>query len=620
MTSQSIQITDSLSITPVQPGRVQSAQSVRSAFYALQPSCIAVELPSSLSSSIINAVHQLPEITAVTWKPDAGIDQDRPLMFLISPADPFVEAIRLAIDHEIPLHFIDSTDCRMEEPDSFPDPVTLRNVGAEQYAELVQKYNTVEPDRNRISIIAKRLTILSEQYSSVLYISHIYHTAFIKKALNEGFESSIEDHPPSVIKLLPVQATKIAHLTEEIPNLIWNYEQFRSEAGFYLDFNYEEALHELLHQAAKVYKEEYDETLSGTDWRTLYQFARNLSIMAGQLTPTSYDLVIAAKGCLGDDFASILLELAKSYPPNDEEETLEQLISNDEPAETTGLGTLDFFCDFDGSMERLVPIHPLPERQIIQLKFRRRRPSKLEKMLWKLQAHQSFSGICSWPPEDELIEQFFQRVREKALHKLAEVHSTSEEFTTSLEDGLDIRTTFRNFHEKKIYIKKDYIPRGRVGPVILVWRDLPLAYRNLWQITLYAEHQNESDIAIFSTPPMEEMVGPGISRCEYFGVLSVYPARGIPEVFHLPSLQRWKTNGRLLLAAAAHLSDERYIAYIAPKGPDKEITNYARSLGREIIYLPLGGFGRRQLNRLRQFHILNGKNVRGWASDYIPPL
>ena len=51
---------------------------------------------------------------------------------------------------------------------------------------------------------------------------------------------------------------------------------------------------------------------------------------------------------------------------------------------------------------------------------------------------------CSWPPEDDLIEQFRRTVFDRASEVMGADMAKTEKFTTSVKDGIDIRDTVRN--------------------------------------------------------------------------------------------------------------------------------------------------------------------------------
>ena len=59
------------------------------------------------------------------------------------------------------------------------------------------------------------------------------------------------------------------------------------------------------------------------------------------------------------------------------------------------------------------------------------------------------------------------------------------------------------------------------------------------------------------------------------------------------------------------------MALVSPRPPLAGWRRLARRFGRKFIHLPLKRFSGQLLERLRQFHVLNGKQVRSYAADYI---
>ena len=118
-------------------------------------------------------------------------------------------------------------------------------------------------------------------------------------------------------------------------------------------------------------------------------------------------------------------------------------------------------------------------------------------------------GQCSWPPEDELIENFRAHVTQKAQAIMGADLVKTEKFTTSVKDGIDIRDTLRNWHTGEIYVKEIPPSKGKLDAVVMIF-DSPADPRDYtWRSTWFAEHQNESTLAFFATDFMQEMVGPG---------------------------------------------------------------------------------------------------------------
>ena len=64
------------------------------------------------------------------------------------------------------------------------------------------------------------------------------------------------------------------------------------------------------------------------------------------------------------------------------------------------------------------------------------------------------TSICSYPPEDLVIEDYGRFIKRKAKSMLSEERTRTEPFTTSILDGIDLRETIRNWHERKIYVRQ----------------------------------------------------------------------------------------------------------------------------------------------------------------------
>ncbi len=100
---------------PVLHYRMEFAHLVRQAVRMVKPDCIAIELPSTLEKPFLRGIGRLPEISVLSYEvSSASILKGKPaedmlstVYLLIEPADPLVEAARLAVAEEIPLHLID---------------------------------------------------------------------------------------------------------------------------------------------------------------------------------------------------------------------------------------------------------------------------------------------------------------------------------------------------------------------------------------------------------------------------------------------------------------------------------------------------------------------------------
>jgi hypothetical protein len=244
------------------------------------------------------------------------------------------------------------------------------------------------------------------------------------------------------------------------------------------------------------------------------------------------------------------------------------------------------------------------------------RPDPSEERRKKYRYRWNPFGMCSHVPEDIAIERFNGTLRRKALKTLVEDHARTEKFTVSVKDGIDIRDTLRFWHTGDIYVRELPPARGAIDTVIIIFdgeHDERYPNRTTW----YAEHPDESTLAFYATDPFERLIGPGIARCHYGGLSLMFPPRQVPDIFQvetghdLPDCAAYLTLGGLLF------SREKIIAYVAPRKPGAYLNNLARVYRKRLLWIPLSTFSMETVRKLRQFHILNGKNVRSWAARFI---
>lgn len=604
---------DGIRVVPSVHGRIVFATQVRRAFAEQKPQCIAVELPAGLGESVREAVDYLPQIAAVTYREQTG--EERLCYLPVSPADSIVEAIRLGRETNVPVEFVDLDVEPFDEPaQPMPDDYVIERIGLEPYTRMaVASLTPSQPGQSawmREQHMAWRLHQLRRRYESILFVCGLGHLGRIYQFYVGGGDLASRPVPPRDVRLAHVHERSLGRALREIPYLVHLYEQTRRRRRLAGGWRFDklEAVRAILLEAEKAYQKRYKEEINVTQWRTMLQYTRNLALMQMNVCPEFYEVVVGAKSVVDGDFGAVVHEIASSYPRQ---------------RDFSPYPTLEIFARDRGRLgggdERhwLKPRPPRPPEHSVQVRFRRR-PTKRERTIWRqLWGLMDHRGICSWPPEDKIQEDFMAYVRKRALRVVSEDKKQVCEFTTSFLDGLDIRETMRSWHERKIFVQQVPPPRGKVGPVVLVFENEPIDRRDSWRVTLYAEHQNESDISFYSDPMGEHVVGPGICRTHFRGILSVFPAKHIPDVWTNPTIEEYPSCAEKLLAAAIFYSDERYIAYVAAKPPPAHMRQLAGYNGREIIYLPIFMFSRRMLRKIRKFHILDGHHVRAFAGDYI---
>jgi hypothetical protein len=244
------------------------------------------------------------------------------------------------------------------------------------------------------------------------------------------------------------------------------------------------------------------------------------------------------------------------------------------------------------------------------------KPRKREKSPGEWARQTTGEAICSYPPEDLVIEDYGRFLKQKAKAILSEERVRVEPFTTSILDGIDIRETIRNWHRKKIFVRKADRLAGEVGAVVVIF-DEDREYRYQYLTTWLGEHQNESDMSFYSTFPFEHLVGPGIGRAEYGGFLMTLPPRRLYDVWSDPDYDFAESKPERLLMAALDYSIERFVVYVAAKPPRSIFRSIAAHLGRKILYVPIGQLSPTKLKRLRVVHVLDSYERRTEAKDYL---
>jgi hypothetical protein len=463
--------------------------------------------------------------------------------------------------------------------------------------------------------MAARLRALEDQYRSILLVCSLLDWPWIRDAYNRRLEPEEAEPFFATIQTFDVDPRTLLFVLGELPFLTGLYERGRRELT--PDDNLSvDGVKEMVLRARDRLKETLPKVAQRVTPQLLavyFRYVRNLSLIERRLTPDLYSLVVAAKQTAGDDFALSVAEAAREYPyaatsddPDPDSDPLtpsSYLRMGIERAEVPGWGT-------SGMVSRL-PGQALSWRSC-EL---RPRPPERDRSAWKRRWDPY--GMCSWPPEDDRIESFHRHVRDQARAVLGADLARTEKFTASVRDGLDIRETLRNWHTGDLYVKVIPPSRGSIEVVVFLF-DVPAdpkVYNS--RATWYAEHAEESTLAFYATDHMANLVGPGIAEAEYGGALFLFPPRMIPDIWTDPRLDFADTLEERLLAGAFLHSRERHVAVVSPRPPQASWRRLARRFGRKIVHLPLKRFGGQLIERLRRFHVLNGKVVRSYAADFI---
>ena len=586
---------------PVVPGRLEFSVELRRAILTARPRIVAVELPGSLEDAYLQALARLPEMSVILY-PDPR-DEERGVYVPVEPCDPFTEAVRsgLEIDAEVVFIEPDSGD-RPHLQDAYPDPYSVRYIGIEKYVEAYRVY-----PQERNEDIAAHAAGMAWKLQGTDPLAQVFVVVSLNllDPLLDAMEVP-QDPPrrqkPAEIRLLNPHPDCLAEITIEYPYLQDRYETFRAQMEPPELVDRPRVQFDLLKEAEKEYVKNTGDSVEYWQRRMMARFTRNLASINGDLVAGVFDLTVAARSVVDDNYAYEVWQTANRYPA--QKPTSDLLETVNLSGEEVWINTKKL---------RLRRRLPRPKQRLVPRALKKRKKEKFEGE-WARQT--DGNAICSYPPEDLVIEDYGRFLKRKAKSMLSEERSRTEPFTTSILDGIDLRETIRNWHEGKIYVRQLDRIAGEVGAVVVIFdedRDDRYQYLTTW----LGEHQNESDMAFYSTYPFEHLVGPGIGRAEYGGFLMTLPPRRMIDVWSDPDYDFAQNKPERLLLAALDYSTQQYVVYVAAKPPRSIFRSIAAHLNRRIVYVPIGALNPAKVKKIRVVHVLDSYERRDQAKEYI---
>jgi hypothetical protein len=583
--------------------------------------CVAVPLPPSFQEHVERAIECLPEPCVVVQREvpkfvqpavddvqETDDESIRCSYVPIDPCQPVIMALRGAKGEHIARRFIDrETSHFLHQSTTCPDPYALKRVSLERFAAALLptiSRPTESQAKQRVVHMAHRLREFEGQFQSILCICSVVDWPWIREAYNDQVTADFEEEPVEETEVFQVNPRTLIFLLGELPFITGLYERARAELEDDENLSVD-GVKELLVSARDRYRRELKgraRNISTLLLAQCLQYVRNLSLIERRLTPDLYSLVVSSKQIAGDQYALQVAETARDYPYK----------------RHTSFPTLQMGIDRarlpDGDVVEMVNRLPGPPVMWRSCDLQRR-PDRREVRKWQMRWN-PFSQ-CSWPPEDESIENFRAHVFDRAKAIMGADLVRTEKFTTSIQDGIDIRDTLRHWYEGDIYVKVLPPTRGRLDCVVMLF-DSPADPRDYpWRTTWFAEHENESTLAFFATDFRQELVGPGIGLSTYGGALFLFPPIMIPDIWNDPRLDFTETLEERLLAAGCLHTSCPHVVLLSSLPPGPGWRRLAKRFGRTLVHLPLGQFGESTIQQLRLVHVLNGKQVRSYAADFI---
>ncbi len=371
------------------------------------------------------------------------------------------------------------------------------------------------------------------------------------------------------------------------------------------------------------YERQTRETVAPWQRRIFFDYLRRMTRTAGRLAGDLYGWVVAARGVGDDNLAWELFDAARAYPWQQSADDLPVVRVDGSDLllpEDWGTRTLRFRRRFFRVKQRpmVLPV--------------KGRPRPADPSEWLAGFAVGDGGLCSYPPEDLVIEDYGRFLRQRANGILSAERTRTEPFATSLFDGIDLRETLRHPEDPRVWVREQGRAPGKAGSVVVIFdRDRPARSeeggspaeggggppRYPYLMTWLGEHHDESDMAFYSTHPAEQVVGPGILRATYGGFLMTVPPGRLFDVWRDPDYRGLPEKADVLLAAGIDYSEEAIVVHVAAQPPRDALRHYAAARGKRIVHVPLGSLSPRTLRKIRVLHILVGHDKRAIAKDYV---
>ena len=590
---------------PVVPGKIDFALRLRTYLLEHRPKVVALELPWRLERQYSRAVDRMPQMSVILV-PERGSDDEENAVYIpVEPGDPFVEALRTAREIEAEVVFLDATEEKPHSEGIYPDPFSIESIGLQRYVDEYRVHS--QPRTPEVEALATAMA-WKLQGADPLSSTCVVVSLNALDALLEAMEIP-QDEPPSgrvalfeTTELFNLHPDCLAEVTTEAPYYQEQYERIRAGERTVYVFDRRRSQLSLLREAEKEYAINTGDEVRSWQRLAVAKFSRNLAMLDGQLSPGVYDITLAARSVVDDNYAYEVWQMANRYSVQQTE---------DLPLETLNISGEEVWLH-----TRKIRLRRRLPRLKQRLKPAGLKGRKREKFKGEWASQTDGNSICSYPPEDLVIENYGRFLKRYAKAAVSEERSRVEPFLTSMLDGLDLRETIRNWREGKLYVRELGKFSGEVGALVIIF-DEDRNDRYQYLTTWLGEHQNESDMAFYSTEPFEHIVGPGIGRAEYGGLLMTLPPRRLYDVWSDIDYEAAETKAERLLMAALDYSMERHVVYIASRPPRSTFRQLAARMNRKIVYVPLGQLSPTKLKKIRVVHVLDSYARRAEAKQYI---
>ena len=587
--------------------RVEFSVLVKTLVAEEKPNCICVELPHALRNEIMSGARRLPYHSVILYETASN----ESAVLILEGSDGTQEAVRSALEQDVDLWFVDPLPVRFPLfLDRIPDAYLIDRIGQGTFLDLLAKSGnrlSTDPDNTRReTFMAARLQEAARKYEKVLFVGGLAHIPGVLEHLPRPQALPLLKTGVNAAVLAPLHPDSLKKGFTEIPRITEAFERWRNAPDEPPPVNRHELILSLIEQASAHFTRQTRQEVPEYARLTWVKFLRKWLSLKGEILPDLYHLVASARSAMDEDFAYHVHEYFSEYEWSNDPFDPSSILLNEDALMFHGhkivlhkkLRTL-----FRSNRYRLKAVNSAKWKEHLKRKWETADPNEVD--------------ICSYPPEDVEVERWGTALMKHANHLLQTSQSDSEPFVADFGSGPDIRETLRRYYEKRIYVKTDEQGGMEFGSVVVIFDEDEDVFRYPFQMTWLGEHAQESDMAFYSTLPGAQIVGPGISRMEHGGFVMSYPPLRMYDVWTDPDFDFVTSRHERLLVAGIAYSERPGVVYVARKPPASRWKKLARTMGKRIIYIPLGSLNPLHVKRMRTFHMLQNKGVRNFAGEYL---
>ncbi|MDQ2900836.1 MAG: hypothetical protein M3Y07_13715, partial [Acidobacteriota bacterium] len=388
---------------PVVPGRLEFAHEVRRAILREPPQVVALELPVALQECYLRAIERLPQISVIFYSDQR--DEENAVYVPVEPADAFTEAIRTGRETGAEIVFADpDSGERPHLPDAYPDTFSIQTIGLTKYVEAYRLFP--QPRSEAIERHAGGIAWKLQGTDPLARVLVVISLNLLDPVLDamERPQAQPMTRRRRGIQLLNPHPESLAEITVEYPYLQHRYEESRYEESRAM-VNRLAVQSAVFREAEKLYETNAGERVAHWQRRLLARYSRRLAVAGQELAASLFDLTVAARSIVDDNYAWEVWETAGRYPF--------QKIAGDIPTVKISGG------------EVWLGTRKIRLRRRIPSKKRRLRPiglkpRKKEERPGQWASELNGDHICSYPPEDLVIEDYGRYLKKKGKSILSQ--------------------------------------------------------------------------------------------------------------------------------------------------------------------------------------------------------